>query len=370
MTTHRGDAHLRPGSEGRTAKASARNCSLEEFLGSVANRRNDMQALGVLIQLVAKAAIQIADLVALGHIAGTARNDGASDGSHNEPVQKYLDGSANDAFVKAIRLAPVAAVLSEGLSEVLLLDPAASLAVALDPLNGSSNIETNVSVGTIFAVYPAFANALQPADHFLRPGCHQIAAGFILYGPQTCFVLTLGEGVQVFTLDRRTNTFRLTIPDLRVPEDSIDYSANTSNYRHWDNSTRAYVDDCLRGAKGPLCRDHSMHWTSSFVANVYRILVRGGVFLDPGDHRREDADLRLRLIHEANPIAFLVEQAGGCATDTVKRILDIWPHDPHARTSIVFGSSAAVARIALYHTDPEFSAERAPLFHQRGLIRR
>jgi len=252
----------------------------------------------------------------------------------------------------------------------LVLDSGAPLAVALDPLDGSSNIDTNVSIGTIFAVFPTLAGASQPADHFLRPGHEQVAAGFIIYGPQTSLVFTLGDGVQVFTLDRSAGVFQLAIPRLAIPKDSPEYAVNASNYRHWDDSVRAYIDDCIRGADGPLSRDYNMRWIASLVADAYRILVRGGVFLYPGDQRRDYRKGRLRLIYEANPISFLVEQSGGEATDTVRRVLDIKPKDLHARTPIVFGSIAAVKRINQYHSDPQFSAEHSPLFFQRGLIRR
>jgi len=353
----------------------ARDIPLERFLCEAAKRSSGkhLAATLELLAMIAKAGIQVADIVALGQLAGSVGAAmGATTGSANfdGDAQKRLDVLANEVFTQGMRRAPVAAILSEEMAHPLALDVTARLAVAIDPLDGSSNIDANVSIGTIFAIFPSVENAREPAQHFLRPGHEQVAAGFLIYGPQTSLVLTIGDGVQVFTLDRRAGEFRLAIPHLAVPRDSTEYAVNAANYRHWDDSIRAYVDDCIRGLEGPLSQDHNMRWIASLVADAYRILVRGGVFLYPGDQRRGNHRGRLRLIYEANPIALLIEQAGGCATDTVQRILDVKPRELHARTPIVFGSRAAVERISQYHTDPQFSAERAPLFFQRGLMRR
>jgi fructose-1,6-bisphosphatase I len=346
-----------------------RGLSLDAFLDQAASGSSDKQALAVLLRLIATASIRVADLIALGNLAGTMVAP-VGTANFDGDVQRRLDILAKETFVNAVRRAPVAALLSEELSEPLLLDPHAPLVVAIDPLDGSSNIDANVSIGTIFSVFPAVKDAARPADHFLRPGHEQVGAGFIIYGPQISFVFTLGDGVHVFTLDRRAGVFRLAIPRLAVPADCTEYAVNASNYRHWDGSVRAFIDDCIKGADGPLLQDHSMRWIASLVADAYRILVRGGVFLYPGDQRHGYRNGRLRLMYEANPISFLVEQAGGSATNTVLRVLDIKPADLHARTPIVFGSYAAVQRIGRYHTDPQFSAEHAPLFFYRGLIRR
>ena len=359
----------RPGE--KAPARNAREMTLPKFLRVAAqhSKSTHVRAALELLGIIAKAGMQVADVVALGHIAGGM---GAPTGAANfdGDAQRRLDILANEVFIQGLRRAPVAAILSQESTPPLALDAAAPLAVAIDPLDGSNNIDANVSIGTIFAIFPAVENALDPAQHFLRSGHEQLAAGFLIYGPQTSLVLTIGEGVQVFTLDRRAREFRMAIPRLAVPHDSTEYAVNAANYRHWDDSIRAYVDDCIRGADGPLSQDHNMRWIASLVADAYRILVRGGVFLYPGDQRRGYARGRLRLIYEANPMALLIEQAGGYATDTVQRILDIKPCELHARTPIVFGSRAAVERISKYHTDPQFSAERAPLFFQRGLIRR
>jgi fructose-1,6-bisphosphatase I len=362
-------AKLQASSGEEPPSAPPRETTLEGYLDHAANGSNIERASAALLRLIAAAAIQVAEVVALGPVAGAP---GAELGSANSDgdIENPLDIMAHEIFIDTLRRGPLAAVLSEELSEPLALDSSAPLAVAIDPLDGSSNIDANVPIGTIFGVFPAQGEALQPADHFLRPGREQIASGFIIYGPQTSFVFTLGEGAHVFTLDRRVGMFRLAIPTVSVPVDSVEYAVNASDYRHWDHSIRAYIDDCIQGADGPLLRDHNMRWIASLVADAYRILLRGGVFLYPGDQRRGYGSGRLRLIYEANPISFLIERAGGAATDTVERILDIQPKELHARTPIVFGSLAAVERISRYHTDPQFSAEHAPLFFQRGLMRR
>jgi fructose-1,6-bisphosphatase I len=321
-----------------------------------------------LIRAIADAAVEVAEVVALGRLAG--ETDAAvgrvnSDGD----VQKHLDVLANNLFVNALRHAPVAIALSEELEEPLLLDPAAPLAVAIDPLDGSSNINANVSIGTIFSVLPALSGATSPKAHFLQPGRNQLAAGFIIYGPQCSLVLAFPDKTSIFTLDRRKGVFRETTETAQIPRQSHEYAVNASNYRHWGPSVRTFIDDCVKGTEGPLGCDHNMRWVASLVAEAYRILSRGGVFLYPGDLRQGYSAGRLRLIYEANPIAFIVEQAGGYASDGVRRILDSLPSDIHVRTPFVFGSANVVHLITRYHTDPQFSAEHSPLFSRRGLMR-
>jgi fructose-1,6-bisphosphatase I len=268
-----------------------------------------------------------------------------------------------------MKLAPVAIVASEEMKEPLLLDGDAPLAVAIDPLDGSSNIDANVSIGTIFSILPRLPLARDMKEHFLQPGRNQIASGFVIYGPQTSLVLALAGQTRVFILDRRTGEFRLAIEALRIAADASEYAINASNYRHWTPSVQAFIDDCVQGAEGPLQRNHNMRWIASLVAEAYRILSRGGVFLYPGDQRAGYGCGRLRLVYEASPIAFIIAQAGGAATDCSRNILDLVPDDLHARTPLVFGSANLVQLVTRYHDDPQFSAERAPLFGRRGLIR-
>jgi len=342
---------------------------LEAFLDQsvVAGARLDPAA--EVLRAIATASIELSGVIGLGQLFGRV---GASCESTNTDgdVQKALDVLANDVFADILARAPVAALVSEELRDPLVLDPKAPLVVAMDPVDGSSNIDTNVSIGTIFSILPARPDATRPEDHFLQPGRAQIAAGFVVYGPQTSIVLALGDGAtQIFTLDRRDGCFRQAVRDVAIPPDATEYAINASNYRHWDDPIRAFIDDCEQGADGPLKRNHNMRWVGSLVADAYRIFLRGGIFIYPGDRRSGYGEGRLRLLYEANPVAFLVEHAGGAATDCVNRILDVQPSGIHARVPLVFGSSHPVALVAGYHNDPQFSAERSPLFGRSGLMR-
>jgi len=321
------------------------------------------------LRAIASASIEMSELISLGRLYGQLEASRASTNTDGD-VQKELDVLANDIFVSAFRQAPVAAIVSEELSEPLVLDPAGSLAVAMDPLDGSSNIDANVSIGTIFSILPVLANASSAEAHFLQPGRTQIGAGFVIYGPQTSLVFALGSNqTQIFTLDRRDGRFYQAVSAPIIARECAEYAINASNYRHWDAPVRAFIDDCVQGTEGPLKRNHNMRWTGSLVADAYRIFLRGGIFLYPGDHRAGYQDGRLRLLYEANPVAFIVELAGGLATDCVRPILDIVPSGIHARVPLVFGSAATVELLTCYHGDPQFSADRAPLFGKRGLIR-
>jgi len=324
--------------------------------------------VALLVERIAAASVELSSLISLGRLAGEGH---AAVGGFNEDgdVQKHLDVLANDLLVDAMKHAPVAIVLSEELKEPLLLDAEAPLAVAIDPLDGSSNIDANVSIGTIFSVLPRLPEASELKAHFLQPGRNQIAAGFVIYGPQTSLVLAMGGKTRVFILDRNVGRFLLAIDALRIPKESNEYAINASNYRHWAPSVQAFVDDCVQGADGPFKRDYNMRWIASLVADAYRILSRGGVFLYPSDHRSGYGCGRLRLVYEANPMALIIECAGGAATDCLCNTLDLKPADVHVRTPFVFGSANIVDLITRYHADPQFSAERAPLFGRRGLLR-
>jgi fructose-1,6-bisphosphatase I len=285
-------------------------------------------------------------------------------GNADGDMQTKLDVWANDQMVDALGAAGAASVLSEELREPLALDPNGSIAIAIDPLDGSSNIDTNVSIGTIFSLLPAKDDAT-----YSQPGRAQIGAGYVIYGPQCAMVLTLGEGTDIFTLDPETREFHLTTPKVRICQNSNEYAINASNYRHWSEGIRAYIDDCLAGTEGPRGANVNMRWVASLVAECHRILARGGVFLYPRDARKGYEKGRLRLLYEASPIAFLVEQAGGKAFDGFTRILDIVPDAPHQRTPLIFGSAGEIDRIAIYKADPSTMFERSPLFGRRGLLR-
>jgi fructose-1,6-bisphosphatase I len=321
------------------------------------------------IHRIAKTAIGISDIVALGCLGGTLAAECGTANADGD-LQRELDIIANARFTDALRTAPVAIVASEEFDEPTVLKAQAPLAVAIDPLDGSSNIDTNISIGTIFSILRANPQgATRPLDAFLQPGSAQLAAGFVIYGPQTALVLSLGRGVRIFILDRARETFRLAIDEVAVLPTASEFAINASNQRHWDAAVQAYIGDCLQGTDGPREKDFNMRWIASLVAEAYRILRRGGVFLYPADRRRGYQNGRLRLVYEANAIAFLMEQAGGAATDCVSRILDIRPTSLHQRTPFVFGSAEKVARIARYHTEPDSSADRSPLFARRGLLR-
>jgi len=242
------------------------------------------------------------------------------------------------------------------------LNAGAPLLVAIDPLDGSSNIDTNVSVGTIFSILPN-------TDSFLQPGDRQLAAGYAIYGPQTALVLTTGEGTHVFTLDRASGQFRLTAEHVRVPRKTREFAISAANHRHWDEPIRIYVDDCLAGTEGPRGEDFNMRWIASMVAEAHRVLARGGVYMYPGDLREGYQRGRLRLLYEANPVAWLIEQAGGAASTGTCRILEIMPEGIHQRVPLIFGSRDEVERLDRYHRDPYPLGERSPLFGRRGLFR-
>jgi fructose-1,6-bisphosphatase I len=342
--------------------------TLDAYLDQAVALDARLGAAARVLRAFAAAAVEMSGLVNLGRLYGQLGASRASTNADGD-VQKELDVLANDMFVGACRQAPVAAVVSEEISEPLVLDSAGSLAVAMDPLDGSSNIDANVSIGTIFSVLPVLGEANCAEAHFLQPGRMQIAAAFVIYGPQTSIVFALGSGqTQIFTLDRRAGRFYQAISAPVIARESAEYAINASNYRHWETPVRAFIDDCEQGTEGPLKRDHNMRWTGSLVADTYRILLRGGIFLYPGDQRPGYNHGRLRLLYEANPIALIVERAAGIATDGVHPILDIVPSAIHARAPLVFGSAGPVGLVARYHSDPQF-CERAPLFGKRGLMR-
>lgn len=318
-------------------------------------------ALKETLVALADAAQGLAARIARGALDGALGAD-LSDNASGD-IQKALDVIADETFATALRTTPVRWYASEERDAVVEFDPHGVLAVAIDPLDGSSNIDVNVSIGAIFSVFPAEEDA---SASFLRPGHEQIAAGYVIYGPHTAMAITLGQGVAVFTLDQAARTFVKTAT-ARVPSASGEYAINTSNRRHWPGAIRAYVDDCELGAEGPLGRDSNMRWIASLVAETHRILTRGGGFIYPQDSRPGYARGRLRAVYECAPIALLIEQAGGLATDGKERLLDKTPDSLHARTPFVFGSSETVRRIAAYHDLPQPSV--APLFGERGLFK-
>jgi fructose-1,6-bisphosphatase I len=278
--------------------------------------------------------------------------------------QTALDLLADASFRAGLPGAGVRHYASEEQAAALELDADGDLALAIDPLDGSSNIAVNVSVGTIFGLYPAGET---PEASFLRPGRDLVGAGYVIYGPRCFLVTSFGDGVQKHQLDPKSGRFHLVEARVTLPAQSSEFAINASNYRHWDRPVRAYIDDCVAGTEGPRERDFNMRWIASLVAEVHRILTRGGVFLYPRDAREGYARGRLRRLYECGPIAYLIEQAGGRATDGIDPILDRAPASLHERTPFVFGSAANVARVSAYHDLP--ASETSALFGSRGLFR-
>lgn len=340
--------------------------TLADYFASWAAGRPAREAIATTMRALAGVAAEFTELLGRGALAGPLGRATGKRGEVDE--QKEIDVLTNDRIVEAMRHAPVAAVVSEEMDGPLLLDAKAPLLVAVDPLDGSSNIDANASIGTIFTVLPALEHNGEPSA-FLQPGVNQLAGGFFVFGPQTVLVSSVGAGTQIFTLDRSTGTFVLTNPQVEIAPRSSEYAINSSNARHWDEPVRIYFEDCNRGKEGPRGRDFNMRWTGSPVVDIYRILTRGGIYLYPGDKRREFRNGRLRLIYEANPIAWVIEQAGGSASTGRERVLEVRPKALHQRIPLIAGSRTEVEHIVRLHDGFQIRGERSPLFSRRGLLR-
>jgi fructose-1,6-bisphosphatase I len=308
--------------------------------------------LRLLLEVVARACKSISHAVnkgALGGVLGSAESENVQG-----EVQKKLDIIANEVLLEANEWGGhLAAMASEEMDSIYLVPnryPQGEYLLLFDPLDGSSNIDVNVSIGTIFSVLkkPEGDQGVTEQD-FLQPGHQQVAAGYCVYGPQTTLVLTVGDGVSMFTLDREQGSFVLTHENVQVPVDTKEFAINMSNMRHWDEPVRRYIDECLQGKEGPRGKDFNMRWIASMVADVHRILTRGGVFMYPWDKREPQKAGKLRLMYEANPMSWLIEQAGGAATNGKQRILDLQPSQLHERVSVVLGSKNEVERVTSYH---------------------
>ncbi len=310
--------------------------------------------LRLLLEVVARACKSISQAVnkgALGGVLGTA-------GSENVQgeVQKKLDIIANEVLIEANEWGGhLAGMASEEMDAIYVVPnryPKGEYLLLFDPLDGSSNIDVNVSIGTIFSVLkmPEDDRGVDEGD-FMQAGNRQVAAGYCVYGPQTTLVLTVGDGVAMFTLDREQGSFVLTEEKVTIPADTKEFAINMSNMRHWDAPVKRYVDECLAGTEGPRGKDFNMRWIASMVADVHRILTRGGIFMYPWDKREPHKPGKLRLMYEANPMSWLIEQAGGAATNGHQRILDIPPKQLHERVSVILGSKNEVERVTRYHAE-------------------
>jgi fructose-1,6-bisphosphatase I len=338
------------------------HATLRDHLAEWAGDDTQRRAIADTINNIAKAGLEVQKIVALGPLAG---NMAEHRGDHSDgDTQKELDYLSNKIVSDALKSSPVAWMGSEEDEMAVPLNPGAPLAVNIDPLDGSSNIDTNVSIGTIFSILPS-----KPASPLLQPGCNQLAAGYIIYGPQTGLVLTVGQGTHKFWLDTRSGEFVLVKANVEVPKVTREYGVNSSNFRHWDDSIKAYVLDCTLGKDGPRKEDFNTRWIGSLVADAFRILVRGGIYIYPADGRRGYTSGRLRLLYEANPIAFIMEQAGGACTTGTQRMMDIEPVSLHQRVPLIFGSKTEVDEVAHYYRDPHSFGEHSPLFSHRGLFR-
>ena len=355
--------------------------TLTQFL--IEERRRFPSASGQLNALildVANACKAIAKSVAYGELGGLyGAHDGGGSVNVQGEEQKKLDVIANDIFIATTQWAGnVAGLASEEMDEPLPIPqqyPKGHYLLVFDPLDGSSNIDVNVSVGSIFSILRApqavidGERAIAAAD-FMQAGAEQVAAGYAVYGPVTMLVLTVGNGVHGFTLDPMLGEFKLTHQDLRVPEDTQEFAINASNSRFWEPPIRRYVDECLAGKTGARGKDFNMRWIASMVAEAHRILMRGGVFMYPRDTKDPSKPGRLRLLYEANPIGFIMEQAGGRCSTGERPMMVVQPSDLHQRIGLVFGSRHEVERIERYHAEPvQTQADETPLFAARSLFR-
>ncbi|PJK09159.1 class 1 fructose-bisphosphatase [Lysobacteraceae bacterium NML95-0200] len=316
--------------------------------------------LRLLIEVVARACKRISVSVGKGALGGVLGDAGT--GNIQGEAQKKLDVIANDVLLEANawggHLAGIASEEMDHSQPIPDAHPRGNYLLLFDPLDGSSNIDVNVSIGTIFSVLRCPEGVTVPEDaHFLQPGREQVAAGYCVYGPATTLILTVGHGVHQFTLDREQGSFVLTQRGMTVPEETKEFAINMSNKRHWEAPMQQYVDDLLVGKEGPRGKDFNMRWIASMVADVHRILTRGGIFIYPWDKKDPGKPGKLRLMYEANPMSFLIEQAGGAATNGRQRIMDIAPSELHQRVPVFLGSKKEVETATRYHRDHDAKAQ-------------
>lgn len=307
-----------------------------------------------LLNDVATACKKISSLTHKGDLIGVLGAAGSENVQGEQ--QKKMDIITNEVFIEALENnGHVAAMASEEMDEVYNLPEGkirGHYLITFDPLDGSSNMDINVSVGTIFSILKAPENVVNPtAEHFMQPGTQQVAAGYCLYGPSTMMTLTTGSGVKMFTLDKDCGAFILTQDNVKIPEDTSEFAINMSNQRHWEAPMQQYIEECLQGQEGPRGKDFNMRWVASMVAEVHRILTRGGIFMYPIDAKTRAAGKsgKLRLMYEANPMSMIIEQAGGLSTTGYERIMELKPEDLHQRVPVVLGSKNEVQRVTDYH---------------------
>jgi fructose-1,6-bisphosphatase I/sedoheptulose-1,7-bisphosphatase len=340
----------------------------------------DFNALILDVALACKAIARSVAFGALGdpstrHIS--VANPGGATNVQGE-VQKPLDVISNEIFIRTTEwsgnLGGMASEEMDGPYQIPPQYTRGKYLLVFDPLDGSSNIDVNVSVGSIFSIlrlpdFDASPGRDATVEDFLQPGTQQVAAGYALYGPTNMLVLSVGNGVVGFTLDPNLGEFKLTHHDIRIPVDTQEFAINSSNSRFWEPPVKRYVDECLAGKTGPRGKDFNMRWIASMVAEAHRILMRGGVFMYPRDTKDLKKSGRLRLLYEANPVGYIMEQAGGRASTGRQPVLGVKPSELHQRIGLVFGSKNEVERIERYHAETTSSESVSPLFSERSLFR-
>ncbi len=348
--------------------------TLSKFLIQQLQDVDDQGKLAALLVDVAAAVKAISSMTAKGALGGYLGAIATTNVQGEQ--QKKLDVLANDAMVTATEWGGlVAGLASEELEEPYVIPEnfaRGPYLLIFDPLDGSSNTDVNVSVGTIFSVLRHTGHEQPLIGDYLQPGTQQVAAGYAIYGPATMLVITVGKGTHGFTLDREIGNFILTHPDLAIPDDTSEFAINTSNARFWEPPVHRYVTECQAGKAGERGRDFNMRWIASMVAEVHRILMRGGVFMYPKDTKDPGKPGRLRLMYEANPISMLVEQAGGAASTGRARLMGVQPEQLHQRVPVILGSKNEVLRIERYHAEHASGQDRpyeSPLFNERSLFR-
>lgn len=337
----------------------------------------DFNALILDVALACKAIARTVAFGELDSVLGNHRSEAADSVNVQGETQRKLDVISNEYFTRMNEwgghLAGMGSEEMDDPYQIPAQHPRGKYLLVFDPLDGSSNIDVNVTVGSIFSILRApqvvidTGRDVTQAD-FLQPGSQQVAAGYALYGPTTMLVLTVGNGVSGFTLDPNLGEFMLTHSKLQVPEDTQEFAINASNSRFWEPPVKRYVDECLAGKTGARCKDFNMRWIASMVAEAHRILMRGGVFLYPRDSKDPSKAGRLRLLYEANPIGFIIEQAGGRASTGRTPMLRVQPNALHQRIGLVFGSKNEVERIERYHSEPASNEHESPLFAKRSLF--
>jgi len=345
----------------REPPMSAKPISLTRFLIQEQHAGHINADLRLLIEVVARACKSISTAVgkgALGGVLGDAGAPGVASMNIQGEAQKKLDVLSNEILLEANawggHLAGLASEEMDHSRPIPDVYPRGNYLLLFDPLDGSSNIDVNISVGTIFSILRCPDGITEPAaEHFQQPGTEQLAAGYVVYGPATLMVLTFGHGTHEFTLDREVGSFTLSRRDIRIPEETAEFAINMSNQRHWEAPMQRYVGELLAGTEGPRAKDFNMRWVASMVADVHRIVTRGGVFFYPLDAKIKSKGGKLRLMYEANPMAFIIEQAGGAATTGRERIMELQPTGLHQRVPVFLGSRKEIELATHYHREAD-----------------